>query len=146
MTERCSGLAPCCSPCSPWGSASSGSCLGSGILCSQHRHTNQNVVLTRSQVIHTHLGIAGGQGPESPGGLVKPLAGPAPGSHPAGLGWDQREHTHPGGCCLPPLGTSLGEPQVSPGVGAVCLLPQPRLYEQRVVFVFFLMVEENMKQ
>ena len=65
-TEKCLGLAPYSSPCHPWGSASPRSCLGSGILYPQHRRTNQNVFLTRSQVIHIHAdtrGIAVGQGP-----------------------------------------------------------------------------------
>lgn len=131
-TENCLGLAPYSSPCCPWGSVSPRSCLGSGILYAQHRRTNQNVFLTRSQVIHIHAdtrGIAVGQGPwnvnvpESPGGPGKPLAGPPPGftSGRSGVG---PENGHPSwGLLSASLGTSPGEPWVSPGAGAVCLLP-----------------------
>ena len=61
--------------------------------------------------------------PESPGGPGKPLAGPPPGftSGRSGVG---PENGHPSwGLLSASLGTSPGEPRVSPGAGAVCLLP-----------------------
>ena len=123
---------PYLSPCCPWASASARGCLGSRILCPQHQRTNQNVFVTRSQVIDIHVdkrGTAVGQGPwnvnvpEPPGGPVKPLAGFPPGftSGRSGVG---PENVHPSwGLLSASLGTSLEEPRVSPGAGTVCLLP-----------------------